>query len=79
MVARVYSRKRLADTAGIEPRKVQILFASFMLSTAFVIMIYYSIYYELVYLEMTSYALLIAAMLLLIPLSFRECLRKSDD
>lgn len=43
VVAKVYSRKRLADTAGIDNYKFWISFISFMLAILFLGMIYVAI------------------------------------
>jgi hypothetical protein len=79
VVARVYSRKRISDTAGIDKKKVILLFLSLLFAVAFLILIYYAIYYDMMQLEIVAYSFAAAAFAILIPLSLFECLRHSDN
>ena len=79
VVARVYSRKRLADTAGIEQYKIYLLSASMVLALLFMMMIYFAILYDSAFFEVGAYTIILSAFLIVLPLSLFECLRKSDN
>jgi hypothetical protein len=79
VVGRIYSRKRLADTAGIDRFKVIMLGISFLLSIIFLLMIYAAIHYDSTSLEVTAYAIVSSAFLIMLSLSLFECLRSSDN
>ena len=79
VVATCYTKKRLADAAGIDKRKILIVFLSSLFAASFLILIYLAILKDSLYLEIASYCCLFICFLLIIPLSLYECLRKSDN
>eukprot|EP00350_Pseudokeronopsis_sp_OXSARD2_P008089 CAMPEP_0170547820 /NCGR_PEP_ID=MMETSP0211-20121228/6138_1 /TAXON_ID=311385 /ORGANISM="Pseudokeronopsis sp., Strain OXSARD2" /LENGTH=153 /DNA_ID=CAMNT_0010853005 /DNA_START=88 /DNA_END=549 /DNA_ORIENTATION=- len=79
LVSKVYTKKRLADAAGIDKRIVYISIISLLLALAFLLLINLSISNDSFTLEICSYCTLGASLFLIIPLSLYECFRKSDD
>jgi len=79
VVARVYSKKRLSDTAGIDSYKVILLSIAMLLAISFLVVIYLAIYYDNTSLEISAYAMIVTSFAIVLPLSLHECLRKSDD
>ena len=78
VVAKVYSKKRLADTAGIESYKVILCAISFVLALLFMGIIYVAIDMDNLWLEIAAYCAIFAAFTILVPLSFIECFRDSS-
>jgi hypothetical protein len=77
-VAKVYSKKRLADTADIDSYKLWFSFLAFMLALLFLGMIYVGIDYEIFYLEVAAYCIMAFAMIIIVSLSLYECFRDSS-
>ena len=78
VVAKVYSKKRLADTAGIDNYKFWLSTLSFLLALLFLGMIYVAIDYELLLLEVIAYCTMAASMFIIVSLSIYECFRDSS-
>lgn len=79
VVAQAYSLKRFADTTGIHKPKIILLSLAVILAFFFMILIYLAIYYDNDRLEISSYAALLMAFLIVLPLTMHECLRYSDN
>ncbi len=79
IVAKVYTKKRLADAAGIDKRKVMLVTLSMLFATLFLILIYLAIESDNQYLEIAAYCCVCLAFIIILPLSLYECFRKSDD
>lgn len=78
MVAKVYSKKRLADTASIDSYKVWLSIVAFILAILFLAFIYIAIDIENLFLEVTAYCLIATSMFIIIGLSINECFRDSS-
>lgn len=79
IVAKIYTRKRLADAAGIDQKKVLLVTLSMIFATMFLILIYLAIESDNIYLEISAYCCVGLAFIIIIPISLYECFRKSDD
>jgi hypothetical protein len=77
-VAKVYSRKRLADTAGIENYKIWLSILATILGIIFLGMIYIAVDIESLILEITAYCTIFASIFIVVALSLYECFRDSS-
>lgn len=77
VVAKVYSKKRLADTAGISNYITWLSLLAVVLAILFLAMIYVAIDIESLFLEMAAYCIIFASMMIIIVLSVNECFRDS--
>lgn len=78
VVAKVYSKKRLADTAGIESYKVWLSFIAILLAVLFLSMIYMAVDLENLLLQIIAYCIIFASIFIIIALSIYECFRDSS-
>ncbi len=78
IVARVYTRKRLADAAGINKRKVTAAISSAAFALLFLLLMYFAIDTDSLILEIISYCSIGVSFILILPLALYECFRKSD-
>eukprot|EP00347_Sterkiella_histriomuscorum_P019658 403340779 len=78
VVAKVYSKKRLADTAGIDNYKFWLSCLSFTLAILFLGIIYVAIDIESLFLEVSAYCAMAASMFIIVGLSIYECFRDSS-
>ena len=74
IVSKVYTKKRLADTAGIDRNKEVFIYVSITLAILYFVIIYSAISLDNFILEIISYLMLFISFLIMVPLSLYECL-----
>jgi hypothetical protein len=78
VVAKVYSKKRLADTADIGYYKLLLSFVAVVLAILFLALIYIGIEQQNYFLEVSAYCTVTMSFLIIIILSLYECFRDSS-
>lgn len=78
VVAKVYSKKRLAENAGIDRFKIILSFIAMALATIFLCTIYLGILIDNTLLEVSSYGTIIFSFFFIIGISVLECRRDSS-
>jgi hypothetical protein len=78
-VAKVYSKKRLADTAGIEKYKITLCVIACLLACIFLIVIYVAISTDNLWLAISAYGNIGTAFFITLPLALNECFRNSKS
>ena len=75
VVAKVYSKKRLADTAVIDGYKTLLSTIAFLLGMAFMAMIYIAIDQQIIWMMQAAYGAMSGAFLIIGSLALYECFR----
>ena len=75
VVAKVYSKKRLADTAEIDGYKTLLSIIAFLLGMAFMVMIYVAIDQQIIWMMQSAYGAMSGAFLIIGSLALYECFR----
>jgi hypothetical protein len=79
VVAKIYSKKRIADNSGIDSFKIIIFVIVAILAGVFLGMIFYAVENDDSQLEVIAYCFIMGSFILIIPLSIHECCRKSSS
>lgn len=78
VVAKEYSKKRLADSAGISNYIIWLSLLAVVLAILFLAMVYAAIDIENLPLEIAAYCIAFASMMIIIVLALNECFRDSS-